>query len=99
MKKDTLYKVLRIVRIANNVSQAQVASKIKLSKSYFCEIENGKRSASDLEMLEKLAKHYNLKLVQLVQLAEYYDELECDDFKKYRLTLMKTLEMISSNLD
>ena len=79
MKKDTLYKVLRIVRIANNVSQAQVASKIKLSKSYFCEIENGKRSTSDLEMLEKLAKHYNLKLVQLVQLAEYYDEMECDD--------------------
>ncbi len=48
------------VRITNNLTHKEMADKLKISKSYYCQIENGKRNLS-YKMAIEISKIFNLK--------------------------------------
>ena len=89
-------KVIKIARIANNYSMKEVAELSGISSPYICSLENGNRKVTS-NVLEKLAKVYNLEPYQLMELVEYYEGLEADESVKYKLTLLKTLEIVLVN--
>ena len=49
------------------------------------------------DILTKLGNAYGLKLAQIKDLVAYYESLNVDEDRKFRRTLMKTLEMIEGN--
>lgn len=94
---ENIGKVLKIVRIANNMSQKQASNATNVSTIYISELETGRKTHVSGAYLVKLARGYGLILEQLIKLEEYYTNLLVDDERKYRLTLIKTLEMLESN--
>ena len=99
MKKVTSWNVIKFARIANNFSIANVAKMSGVSSVYINELERGVKTNPSYDIAEKIAESLNLTLYQLVEITNYYHSLQCDDNKKYRLTLTKTLEIINQNLD
>jgi len=63
---------LKELRRLNNLKAQDVAAKLKISKSYYSEIENNKRRPS-VTFLEKVAKLYYIKLSALIELVEAYN--------------------------
>lgn len=97
-KIRTIYIILKIARDANRMT-AQVASAISgVSSVYLSEIERGKKTNVSTEYLTKLADAYNLNVSQIEELATFYESVDGDDERKYRLTLIKTLQIIDDNL-
>lgn len=66
---------LRLLRIFNGYKSAEVAKKIGTSQGYVSEIENGRKQPS-LEVLEKYAALFEMKLSTLMLFAESLDEEE-----------------------
>lgn len=89
--------VLKTIRIANDMSRREASEATKVSAIYISELETGKKTHVSEACLSKLATGYGLILEQLVKLEEYYTTIEGDDKRKYRLTLIKTLEMLEKN--
>ncbi|MBQ8042979.1 MAG: helix-turn-helix domain-containing protein [Clostridia bacterium] len=92
-------KVLKIVRHANNMSLAAASSVSGVSAVYISELETEKKNNVSEEYLKKLAGGYGLQLCQIVELEDYYTSLDVEEKRKFRLTLMKVLEMIENNID
>ena len=90
-------KVLRIARHANNMSMARASHISGVSQPYISELERRKKCNISYEILKKLAKTYGLESYQLLELEGYYSSLDIEEERKFRLTLMKTLEMMESN--
>lgn len=94
-----VYKILRIAREANHMTQ-EIASNISgVSKIYIHELEGGKKENISAAYLEKLADAYNLSTHQVFELADYYENLKFDEDRRLRLTLIETLKMIDKNLE
>ena len=51
---------LRKIRVSNNISCGEIANVLKISKTYYWQIENGSRRLS-YELAKKIAKIFNLK--------------------------------------
>lgn len=97
-KIRTIYMILKIARDANRMT-VQVASAISgVSSVYLSEIERGVKTNVSSEYLAKLADAYNLSVSQIEELVTFYESVDGDDERKYRLTLMKTLQIIDDNL-
>lgn len=90
-------KVLKIARHANNMSTARASLMSDVSQIYISEIERRKKCNISYEILKKLAKTYGLESYQLLELEDYYSSLDVEEERKFRLTLIKTLEMMESN--
>ena len=63
VKKD-LADHLRDLRLDRNLSQEQAAKMCGLSKSYYCELENGVRNPT-LEVLYRIALGYDIEMEEL----------------------------------
>lgn len=99
-------KVLKIARIANNMSCKQASEATNVSAIYINELETGKKSHVSEAYLSKLANGYGLILEQLVELEMAYTSLEKfytnilgGDKRLYRQVLIRTLDMIETNCE
>lgn len=96
-QKYIIGKILKIARHANNITLAAASCFSGVSTIYISEIEQGKKRNVSEDILTKLGNAYGLKLAQIKDLVAYYENLNVDEDRKFRLTLMKTLEMIEGN--
>lgn len=64
-----LNEALRLVRVYHDLSQADVAERVGLSKSYVSEIESGEKNVS-LAVLEKYSTAFDIPMSSLMLFAE-----------------------------
>ncbi|MDF3606704.1 helix-turn-helix transcriptional regulator [Paracoccus sp. DMF-8] len=64
-----LNKALRLVRVYHDLTQADVAERVGLSKSYVSEIESGDKNIS-LAVLEKYSTAFDIPMSSLMLFAE-----------------------------
>lgn len=67
--------MLKRTRTIYGYKAAEMSSMLGISPSYLSEIENNKKQPS-LELLEKYAKIYGIRLSSLILLSENIDEAE-----------------------
>lgn len=94
-----LGKILYIARYANRLSRKQAASISGVSEIYISELEKGVKTNISEEYLAKFLNAYGLKKTQIKELGDYYNSINLGEDRKFRQTLIKTLEMIESNFD
>ena len=70
--------VLKKTRFIYGISAIEMSYKLGISASYLSEIENGKKQPS-LELLQKYADIYNIKLSSLILLSENYESIRLTD--------------------
>lgn len=85
--------VVRVTRIANDLTTEDLSEKSQVSKSYINEIEKGKKTPSN-DILNKLSKEFDLEFEDLLLLEEYHNSLigKKEKLEIYRMLLLKTLE-------
>lgn len=67
-----LNEALRLVRVYHDLSQADVAERVGLSKSYVSEIESGEKNVS-LAVLEKYSTAFDIPMSSLMLFAEHVE--------------------------
>lgn len=88
-KKSQLGYVLKLLRIANNMSIKELSQKINVSSNYISEIESSKKSPS-LETLAKYSEALNVSKSTIL----YFDEQGEKEGYNYQTLLLKILEEI-----
>lgn len=85
--------VVRVTRIANDLTTEDLSEKSQVSKSYINEIEKGKKTPYN-DILNKLSKEFDLEFEDLLLLEEYHNSLigKKEKLEIYRMLLLKTLE-------
>lgn len=79
------------MRIIYGYKASELSSELGISASYLSEIENGKKQPP-LELLQKYAEIYGVKLSSLVLLSEKMDDAErLGKWKKFIATAMERL--------
>lgn len=68
---------LRLVRSFHEVSQAELADLLGISRSYLSEIESGKKVPS-LELLQRYSTHFEIPLSSLILFSENAGESKRD---------------------
>ena len=91
-------KVLRIARIANDMTITDTSKKTGVSKSYITEIEKGKKHPK-YNILMKLLYEYQSDLEEFEKIDKYYDSLlnKKEKLKIYRIILLKILQNSNKN--
>jgi transcriptional regulator with XRE-family HTH domain len=64
-----LNEALRLVRVYHDLSQTEVAARVKLSKSYVSELEAGNKKIT-LDVLEKYSSAFDIPVSSLMLFAE-----------------------------
>jgi transcriptional regulator with XRE-family HTH domain len=77
---------LRLLRVYHNITQAQLAADLGVSKSYICEIESGKKKAS-IDILENYSKNFKVPLSSLFFFAEELDQRKVTDRAKGKVAM------------
>ncbi len=87
-------KVLKIVRIANDLSIKELAKLSNISASFISEIEKEKKGLN-ITTFKKICIGLNLKPYEFMTLNEYYESLigEVEPLKVYQLVLLRTLKL------
>ena len=81
--KQRLPKALKKLRAVKGMSLRQVELKTGVSNSYLCQLENGKIKEPSPHILRKLARVYDVDLIDLMKLAGYHkEETEENVYKK-----------------
>lgn len=84
----TIGTILKISRITNDLRVSEVSKIIKISPSYICDIERGRRNPS-LRTLEKLSNVYKIPVSEFYRVKEKADE-EKWDYKKVFYEIIKS---------
>lgn len=82
--------VLRLLRIAHDLSRKELAQKTGLSQSYIGEIENNVRNPS-LETIEKYSEALGIPVSRIL----FFSEQSTGDKLNYQKTLLQILETIA----
>ena len=90
-------KVLRIARIANDLTLKEAGSRSGVSYAYISELERQVKTNVSDEILEKLAKAYNLTKSQIITLEESYNILPIPEKRIFSRTLLNVLMYMESN--
>lgn len=87
--------VLRVVRIANDMSIKDVSKNSSLSVSYLTDLEKSKKKNPTVDTLEKLCLSHGLNVSDLFELDEYHESIIGlkEKLKIYQLLLIKVLEL------
>lgn len=72
---DNIKTILKSLRKFNRMTQADLAPKLGISRSYLCEIEKGKKPPT-LELIESYSKVFDIKPYQILQFAESGNNLK-----------------------
>ena len=91
--------VLRISRIANDMSIKEVSKKANISVGYLTDLEKQRRNNPSIEILKKICVVYNLKLSQFYMLDDYHNALigVRKELEIYRLILIEILKIYEKN--
>ena len=91
---------LRLLRVYHNLTQAQLATHLDVSKSYVSEIESGKKKAS-IDILESYSSHFEVPLSSLFFFAEELDQRKSVDRLrgKVAMTAIRLLDTIAGRLE
>jgi transcriptional regulator with XRE-family HTH domain len=81
-----LHKALRLIRVFHDMSQAEVAAKLNIAKSYLSEIESGKK-APTLQLLEGYSRAFGISMSSILFFSEHMDDGRGGD--RMRLTVSK----------
>lgn len=87
--------VLRVVRIASDMSIKDVSNKSSVSVSYLTDLEKNKKNNPSIHILEKICLVYGLSVSELFDLDEYHESVIefKEQLKIYQFLLMKVLEL------
>ncbi len=96
MNCDTLKKLRGIY----GLKASEMSAKLGISPSYLSEIENGKKKPT-LELLEKYADIFDIKLSSLILISETYEEAEAKGKGSImiRNMMLKLIDSMSGNED
>lgn len=67
MKQKTFPAKLRDIRISREMTQAELAKKLKVSQPYVAQLESGAKPNPTLDMLRRLAKALKVTVSELVE--------------------------------
>ena len=95
---ESIGKILKIFRIANDLSVRDLAKQMEVTHSYISVLESGDRKIT-YKTLHTFAEAYKVGAYQIMDIARYYERLEYDEIQKYQLCLLKVLEIITSQYD
>ena len=87
--------VLRILRIANDMTIKKAATESQVSAPYITEMEKGKKINPSIDILKKLCLVYDLKVSEFMDLDDYHNSIvgTKEELKIYRMMLIKSLQM------
>jgi transcriptional regulator with XRE-family HTH domain len=71
--RPMLNRALRLIRVYHDLSQAETAKRVHLSKSYVSELEAGNKRVS-LDVLERYASAFKIPISSLMLFAEYTEK-------------------------
>ena len=86
--------ILKLTRIANDMSIKQAAEKTGVSSAYFSEIESGNKKPT-LSMLKKICETYNLPVSSLLS----FEEIATAKNLNYQEALIMILKYYVNKLD
>lgn len=64
-----LSEALRLIRVYHDLKQQELAERLKISKSYLSEIENGKKNPT-IELIEKYATEFSIPSSSILFFSE-----------------------------
>ena len=90
--------VLRLVRIANDMSIKYVSKKSNVSVSYLTDLEKNKKNNSQIHTLEKICLAHRINVSDLFELDEYHESIIGlkEQLKIYQLLLIRALELYNT---
>ena len=94
MKK--LAKYLKNLR--GKMSIRHVAEKTGISNAYLSQIEGGKRDNPHPDVLKKLAKFYEIPVIEFLKMAGYLDE-DISDEETYEEKISRLFQYVTNNPD
>ena len=91
--------VLRISRIANDMTIKEVSEKANVSVGYLTDLEKQRRNNPSIELLKKICDVYNLKLSHFYMLDDYHNALigTKEKLEIYKLILIEVLKIYEKN--
>ncbi|MFI3170388.1 MAG: helix-turn-helix transcriptional regulator [Faecalibacterium sp.] len=92
--------ILKRTRNIYGYKANEMCLQLNISPSYLSEIENNKKTPS-LDLLQKYADIYDIKLSTLLLLSEELDDAEKEDKSLIfmRKTILRVIERMSGNYD
>lgn len=90
MNEKSICKVLRLLRIANDLSIKELSDKSGISVSYITDIEKGVKSKPSIEIIEKYSKALDVSKSTIMFFEEEYSSKNCN----YQTMLLGMLEKI-----
>lgn len=96
-EKANIGKVLRIARIANNMTLKQASDASGVSSVYINELECQRKNNVSDEVLKKLVKAYDLTLYDIITLTELYNILTLPEERKFRRVLFNAIVFMEMN--
>ncbi len=91
--KPTISNVLRLLRIANDLSAKELSEKSGISSSYISELENGIRLTPSSDILDKYSKALHISKQTILFFQEEFD----DKHYSYQQMLYKILQQIAGD--
>lgn len=91
--------VLKVARVAHDMSIKELAEKSSVSASYITELENKNKKNPSLNKLEKIVANFDLSLSELFEIDEYHDSIigTKEELRVYQLLLLRTLKVCIEN--
>lgn len=91
--------LLRVSRIANDMTIKEASQKSGVSVSFITEIEKQKRKNISVDVLGKLCDAYNIKMSDFFVLDEYHNSIidQKTKLEVYKLMLLEVLKYYNEN--
>lgn len=95
-RKDSskLGKVLRLLRIAQDLSVKELAEKMEISSTYICDVESSRKRPS-LDMLKKYSDALNVETSTILYFVEQNEKTNYN----YQELLLKILNLLTKDSD
>jgi transcriptional regulator with XRE-family HTH domain len=95
-----LNKALRLVRVYHDLTRAETARRIGLSKSYVSELEGGSKKVT-IDVLEKYASGFKIPMSSLMIFAEHSENTTLSEDVRFYVAdkVIKMLDWISTISD
>lgn len=87
-ENTTICKILKALRIINELSIKQLSEESGISVSYITEIEKGEKTKPSLDILDKYSKALGIKKTTLMYFQEEFEDKDYD----FKETLLGILE-------
>lgn len=88
--------IIKLIRTVEGLAQGTLAKKLKVTRAYLCQIENGRKQPS-LSFLKRFSQQFNVPL-PLLFIGEQENNYDDDVFSELRKILAELLTARSSQL-